>query len=578
MDQFEKESCIKALENRIKDDPNTKGLTNLLTGNRAVVSNFLDMSTPPGFTYHGEKHIAMVEQYVGRLLGEKRIAKLSDEELFILIMGALCHDVGMIKYTTEGEIYFPDRENHNVASYLMVWDRLNNKQGSLGIKVPSDNPKYYKAIALLCLGHRDHKDENKKTIHTLTDSYKIQDCETKICETISLPNNIKAHVQYLAAVLRLADEIDVTNQRAPRDVEMHLKTFITERAKEHWCAHQIFDHVEIDSTSDNNKVTITLVPDLDEIKARIKDPIDNLAPDMLLSLLFERLEKIRDEIGIINKITTSSSYFDTGLSVKYEVDINFDDSVVTREKYEEYLKKVEQERKKKESEKKTGTDYEENKGIAQTPRVSPQELFNKEIQRLKVDKTLLEIGNFEFPFEEYSHYFINTQLLLTNREALNCITDIFMDYYRDKNIDCVVGIGKAGIVLAPNLSLKLKCNSSYLIFNWEDPSSTKWEKNTSVIETSKNILVLLDVISTGTVTKQSLKIIREKNKTCLENIYIGAVFCTNISKKGEIEKKEKVKELFSINDDFQFRTYSQEDYDSDENFRKEFELLPLRKK
>lgn len=198
------------------------------------------------------------------------------------------------------------------------------------------------------------------------------------------------------------------------------------------------------------------------------------------------------------------------------------------------------------------------------------------------DCNLLETGSFKFSFEkgrnEFTQYFINTQLLLTNRKTLDSITEIFKEHYKDKEIDCVIGIGKAGIVLAPNLSLKLSCNSSYLICDWEDTSSVKWEKSISVIETAKNVLVLLDVISTGTVTKQSLNIIREKNKTCLENIYIGTVFCTNISKKKEIEENEKVNELFSINDEFQFRTYSQDDYDSDANFSKEFELLPLRKK
>ncbi len=576
MSQFEQESCIKALENRVIDNPNTKDLINLLNGNRTVVSNFLNMSTPPGFTYHGKEHVEMVEQYVGRLLGEKRIKLLLDEELFILLMGVLCHDVGMIKYNTEGEYYVPDRGNHNIASYLMVWDRLNNKKGTLGITVPSEEPKYYKAISLLCLGHRDHEDENKKKVYTLTERYKIQDCETSIPKTITLSSNVKIRVQYLAAILRLADEIDVTKQRAPRDVEMHLKEFVTDKAKKHWCTHQLIEEVQI--KSEEGITTIRLIPDIDEIKARSIDPIDGLSLEMLLSLIFERLEKIREEIGIINKITTSSYYYESGLSVKYEVDINFDDTIVTKEKYDEYVKKVEEEQKKKELEKKTGTDYEENKVIAQTPKESPQNLFNKEIQQLKVDKNLLEIGNFEFPFEEYSHYFINTQLLLTNRETLSCITDIFKEYYCDKDIDCVVGIGKAGIVLAPNLSLKLKCNSSYLIFNWEDPSSTKWEKNTSVIENSKNVLVILDVISTGTVTKQSLEIIRKKNKTHLENIYIGTVFCTNTSKMDEIEKEDKVIDVFSINSDFQFKTYTKEEYEKDDSFKKEFELLPPRKK
>lgn len=573
MNQFENESCRDALEKRNKD------LKKQFEGNEVTVSNLLALSTPPGYTFHdGKKHVAMVEQYVGRLLGEKRIAKLTDDELFVLLMGVLCHDVGMTKYKTDGENYIPDRENHNIASYLEVYDPSKNTRGTLEINVPSRSSKYFKAIALLCLGHRDHKDENKQKIRTLTECFKILGRDTRIPETITISNNNKIHVQYLSAILRLADEIDVTNQRAPRDVEMHLRTFITELAKKHWCTHNLIEEVGIQSN--NGTTNIILIPDIDEILARSNDPIDGMAQELLICLLFERLEKIKEEISIINQITTSSAYFSTGLSVEYKVDLQYDDVVVTKEKYNDYLNKVkEEEKKKKSKEGQSGADFDDSKGIARIPKKTPRERFNEEIQRLKVDQNLLEIGNFEFPFGEYSHYFINTQLLLTNRDTLNAITDIFRDHYSTTDIDCVIGIGKAGIVIAPNLSLKLNCNCSYLIGGWE--ATVPWEESTSVIETAKNMLVILDVISTGTVTRQFLEIIRNKNKNCLENIYIGTVFCTNEAIKDTIVKDDGVKELFSINNDFQFKTFSLGEPLSDENLKslkKEFELLPPRKK
>ena len=571
MDQFETESCRYALEKR------NLGLKSIFEGNEKALSDILNVSTPPGYTFHGIKHIAMVEQYVGRLLGEKRMAKLTDEELFILLMGVLCHDVGMTKYFTDGENYIPDRGNHNIASYLMIYDKPNNKRGCLEINVPSQDPKFFKAIALLCLGHRDHKDKNGHNTNTLLSHCRIEDYDVNISDKFYMTTNFEIHVQYLAAILRLADEIDVTNQRAPRDVEMHLRSFITNVAKEHWCTHQLIDHVEIDSKTNSNITTIRLVPNIDEIKARSSDPVDGLAQDMLLSLIFERLEKIRDEISVINDITTAPSYFSTGLSVKYEIDISFDDDVVTKEKYDDYRKKVSEEKEKKKKEEETGADFEENREIAQVPEETPKDLFNKEIQRLKVDKNLLEIGNFKFPFGEYSHYFINTQLLLTNRNTLNAITDIFKEHYSTIDIDCIIGIGKAGIILAPNLSLKLNTNSSYLIGKWEANSSVIWEKSTSVIEKAKNVLVLLDVISTGIVTRDGIEEIK-KNDALLENIYIGTIFCTDNTIKEKLEKEDNVKAFFSINDDFRFKTYSQEEFQGNIKLKEEFELLPLRKK
>lgn len=570
---FEKESCRKALYD------NDKNLYNLFMGNYTKIEPILNNCTPPGYTYHGKEHIEMVEQYVGRLLGQERIKELHNEEVFILLMGVLCHDVGMAEYKTDGENYITDRENHNINSFLRVYDLSKNTSGPIGIIVPSNNSKYFQSIALLCLGHRDHK-ENGKKICTLKDQYTINGYPVSIPNTVSLPNNYSARVKYLAAILRLADEIDVTNQRAPKDVEMILNNFITPEAKKHWCTHQLIEKVDI--THDKKNTKITLFPDKDEIRAKIRDKEQPISKKQLLRLLFSRRKKIEEEISIINDITWNSS-LDPALAVNYCIDIAYDNDVVKKADFEEYQKAVDKQLKEEKVEQRFQYPfaYEDSEEIAKEKKKKPIDIFNVELQRLKKDWNLLEKGSFRFSFKEgkyeYTQYFINTQLLLTNRNILDSITDIFWDKFSKNNIDCLIGIGKAGIILAPNLSLKLKCNSSYLISKWEDTSSVEWEKRVSVIDTAKNVLVLLDVISTGTVTRENLERIKNKNKTHLENIYVGTIFCTNKAIKEKIEKEDKVKEMFSINNDFQFRTYSQEEYDNDEEFRKEFELLPLRK-
>ena len=103
------------------------------------------------------------------------------------------------------------------------------------------------------------------------------------------------------------------------------------------------------------------------------------------------------------------------------------------------------------------------------------------------------------------------------------------------------------------------------------------QKSTSVIEKAKNVLVLLDVISTGIVTRDGIEEIK-KNDALLENIYIGTIFCTDNTIKEKLEKEDNVKAFFSINDDFRFKTYSQEEFQGNIKLKEEFELLPLRKK
>lgn len=572
MDQFIKESCSESLKSQ------DEKLYRQYESNRDKLEPVWNMSTPTGYTSHGKDHIDMVVQYVGRLLGENRINCLTKDELFILLMGAICHDVGMIEYRPEGKVYIPDRENHNVNSFSLVYNLSKNSAGMLGVGVPFSDPKYYQSIALLCLGHRDHKENGEKICNLLKECH-VDGKPITIPEIITLPNNTEVHVRYLAAILRLADEIDVTYQRSPKDVELLLNNFITEETKKHWFTHRLIGSVKI--THGQGTSLILLVPNKEEISAILEDKANPIQRKQLLRLIFSRRKKIEEEISIVNKITRDPLLIGSGLEVEYHVGIAFDNDVVTKEDFEEYQKDVDrQQEEENNTSPQKAIDDKDNELVGK--KKSPVELFNEDIIRMKRDNNLMETGSFSFSFEkgknEYTQYFINTQLLLTKRDTLNSITDIFKEHYLDKKIDSVIGIGKAGIILSPNLSLKLDCDSSYLICDWEDTTSVNWEKSSSVIETTKNVVVLLDVISTGTVTEQAIEKIKQKNKTNLDSIYVGTVFCTNNAIKAEIEKIEKVKELFVINDEFQFRTYNQEEYDGDEEFKKEFKLLPLRKK
>lgn len=562
--------------NREKLNNANKELFDDLQSTEDKLSKFWERASQGSFTNHGRSHIEMVETYVGELLGDDRLENhIYPEEFFILLMGVFCHDLGMVRFEPEGgDSIKIERELHNVESYLFV----NSEQATKSIIVPDGS--YYKPISLLCLGHRDYKDKDGKTVHTLVDNCRINDETVKVNEIITI-GNVDVHLSYLAAILRLADELDVTNNRAPEDVKMYFKDFIPETSYDHWVKHQLIKKVTF--KNEGAETQIVLVPNVEKIQALSDGSEDNIPLDHLLRIIFSVRKKLENEIEQINPITFSPRLVNDHIAVKFAIKVNFDNEVVTEDAYERYQTSVNRQfTEEKKAFPQDATDYDESMGITQEKKKTHKEVFNDELQRLKKDRNILETGSFKFSFEtgrsEYTKYFINTQLLLTNRSTLDSITEIFKEYYHGKNIDCVIGIGKAGIVLSPNLSLKMKCNSSYLICDWEDSSSVKWEKDTSVIETAKNVIVLLDVISTGTVTKQAIEIIKQKNKTNLDSIYVGTVFCTNNAIKAEIEKVEKVKDMFVINDDFQFRTYTQEEYDSDEKFRKEFELLPLRKK
>ncbi len=530
-----------------------------------------ERSTPGTFTSHGKAHIESVEYYVDALIGQ-RLQHLYPEELYILLMGVLCHDIGMVS---------ENRALHNVVSYKYV---ISDE--SIGtISVPDE--KYKKPIALLCLGHRDHDDEKGNTIHTLIDSCKIDNEDVEIEEVIKI-NHTDVHLRYLAAILRLADELDVTDIRTPENVFKYYDWInsIKPEDRKHWEKGSIIKNVLIDSAG--SATTIHLVPNVDNIR---KLTVKNKVPkERYLEIIFEVKDKIEKEIEQINPITFSTKSVDDNIGVRYDIVIDYDNDVISTNDYDEYKRTKEKRLKERNHiDIEKGIDGTDSQNNGQKEITSPRTILSNKIEEFRRDRNLLETGRFVFSFgnseekekNEYTQYFINTQLLLTNRETLDSITDIFEEQFKDRGIDCVIGIGKAGIILAPNLSLKLNCNSSYVICDWEGTSSIPQEESTSVIKEAKNILVLLDVISTGTATRQGIekiKGIKKGDGETLDNIYIGTIFCTNKAIKEELEKDDKVKEMFSIRDDFQFKTYTQEEYEKDENFKKGFVLLPIRKK
>ncbi len=544
--------------------------------------NLWERSTTGTFTSHGKAHIESVEYYVDTLIGQ-RLQYLYPEELYILLMGVLCHDIGMVSN---------DRPLHNVISYKYV---ISDE--SVGTIIVPDE-KYRKPIALLCLGHRDYQ-ENGKEIHTLTDSCKIDDKDEKIEEVIRI-NHTDVHLRYLAAILRLADELDVTDIRSPYNVFRYYEWIngMPAEGRPHWQKGSIIKDVHIESKGSAS--TIHLVPNIEGIRDLSGN--DRVLKERYLKLIFEVKEKIEKEIGQINPITFSTKSVDDKIGVRFEVVIDYDNDVISTNDYDEYKRmKKKQEIEQSRIDIDKGIDGADSQNNGQNEKIAPRIILANKIEEFRRDRNLLETGRFVFTFgnnegkerkerkegkeknekNEYTQYFINTQLLLTNRETLDSITDIFEEQFRDRGIDCVIGIGKAGIILAPNLSLKLNCNSSYVICDWEGASSVPQEESTSVIKEAKNILVLLDVISTGTATRQGIEKIKEIKKgdgEGLENIYVGTIFCTNKAIKEDLEKDDKVNEMFSIRDDFQFKTYTHEEYEKDENFKKGFVLLPIRKK
>ena len=173
-----------------------------------ILSNFRQLF--PEYTDHSELHSLTVIDSCNRLVGTEQIDKLNKNEIFVILMAGYLHDIGMgigekdyeeFKDVMGAEQYFRDHPNDTKADFVRTY---HNEFSGLFIEkyaplfdLPSDEFTY--AIKQVSRGHRktDLYDENEYPA-----DYMMPDGST-----VCLP--------YLAALIRLADEIDVAASRNP---------------------------------------------------------------------------------------------------------------------------------------------------------------------------------------------------------------------------------------------------------------------------------------------------------------------------------------------------------------------------
>jgi molecular chaperone HtpG len=211
---------------------------------RQSVSALLQQYSKNFLTYtdHSLNHTEEVFKIISNVLNEHEISILSDKELYVLAMAALLHDIGMcipeekIVDIEENNLYtihkqkHPDkskedliRDLHHELSYEFI------KKEFINLKIP--NEFYAEAIALVARAHR-------KVELIDSDIYKPKFFLENGREFVCLP--------YLGAILRLSDELDITNSRTPT---LLTKYYLPEqeRSKLEWEKHRATLLVNMDA-------------------------------------------------------------------------------------------------------------------------------------------------------------------------------------------------------------------------------------------------------------------------------------------------------------------------------------------
>lgn len=195
------------LERRLKElDSNLHArFTNTVFALSQILSNYQLIF--PNFTDHTELHTLNIIEFCNNLIGEQ-INKLNADEIYCILMGCYFHDTGMgISHRDFEEfskqIDFGDYfDNHSREDYPATVRNFHNEFSGLFIKkyarffeFPSEEHMF--AVIQISRGHRktDLEDINEYPV------------------SLKVPNGNTICLPYLSALVRLADEIDVTASR-----------------------------------------------------------------------------------------------------------------------------------------------------------------------------------------------------------------------------------------------------------------------------------------------------------------------------------------------------------------------------
>lgn len=171
--------------------------TQLLTRYQSLFADYTD---------HSNLHALLIVDFCNRLIGDQ-IHALTEADLYVLLMGALFHDVGM--GISEKDLYAYMEQVHPLEAASMTPDTMQDtvrryhhdisawfvwKYREL-LEIPGDS--YARAIMQVCRGHRK---VDLMDLQEYPRQFALEDGRS-----VSLP--------YLAALIRLADELDIAADR-----------------------------------------------------------------------------------------------------------------------------------------------------------------------------------------------------------------------------------------------------------------------------------------------------------------------------------------------------------------------------
>lgn len=297
---IEKMPIVKRLENtKFKD--NFKNLVEYAAPILEMGPSLSDIGfTPHDFSHHVKDIYSLLDKMLPKAFYEKYNA---GENLFVLLTGALFHDIGMTKEWND-EV----RARHSEIGKNEFLEPFNENRIDSVIKQNIEF-RYSEYIGDIIYAHSDIKLNDGTRIETFRQIYN----KYENLEYSTKGNQEEINVPFLAALLRLADELDITYERI-ENINYQKKNNLPS-SLQHFRLCELFKDVQLSKHED------ALIIVVDESKCNLQlidqesEEGGNNSKKSILKLateaanILERYEKILGEFKMLNELVLRNTSY-----------------------------------------------------------------------------------------------------------------------------------------------------------------------------------------------------------------------------------------------------------------------------
>ncbi len=503
---------------------------------------------------------------------------LTEKELYILDLAVLFHDISM------SNDVLTERNNHSKMSADYIQEIYNDIHSFFYTECQL-NANEIKALKAVILAHSDVKDgtippENRG----LKDPYLTDSMPAK---------NGFIRGKLLAGILRLADELDITNERLGNtNIEQNLKAAreknttlemkvesgeggdeLRDKLKKYkeyveslgyWEKLHLFTQVYRECQDD----TIYLITDDEYLQLLIDrgDKASVLARRILS--VYEKIEKEWAEIkqtvidSSLKKLDIKSFFPVTVIkikcginSVKQELDKQLNNVMTVKEVDKSDVSSNDAGK----NDIKDKTKNRDEKKHIQIIDKALSDRLTQEIRR----RHLLKVGHFLLDDYFCARDWIDIKEILETKIITNSIVECLVNHIRYNQKTLIVGLDLEGALLASRVAMGIKRPFSYIIPVKEHSNSSTKEYEISIKEYD-DVILFTDAIVTFDTIKKALNEIEISNNLTKEQLmgkisYIYSIFyresdCLELKKNSELLEK-----TYCLNMDFPVELFKKEE-------------------